>query len=185
MQTLRFLSGNPFKIEEVKKIMEAINVEVVPVDYKINEIQTIDVPELVHDKCIKAFQRVHRPIFVEHTSLHIGSLNGFPGGLTQVFWDTLKAESVADIFGKTENPEVRATTRIAYCDGRKVHQFEGEILGKISDVPRGNRDFQWDCVFIPNGETETFAEMGDRKNEISMRRRALQKFADFLEAKSR
>jgi XTP/dITP diphosphohydrolase len=180
MQALRFLSGNHFKIAEVEAIMKSINVSVVPVDFKINEIQTIDLSALVHDKCIKAFQKVHRPIFVEHTSLQIGALNGFPGGLTQVFWDTLQADSVAEIFGKMASPAVKATTIIAYCDGRKIHQFEGEISGRISDVPRGNRAFQWDCIFIPDGETETFAVMGDRKNEISMRRKALEQFAKYL-----
>lgn len=180
MQVLRFLSGNQYKIDEVRSIMSKIDIEIIAVDYKINEIQTIDVPYLVHDKCIKAFQKVSRPIFVEHTSLHISPLNGFPGGLTQIFWDTLKADKVAEIFGNMADPSVKATTRIAYCDGRKVHQFEGEVQGKISSEPRGSRNFQWDCIFIPDGEKLTFAEMGDKKNEISMRRRALEKFADFL-----
>ncbi len=180
MRTLRFLSGNSHKIKEVKTILSKTDVEIVPVDYKINEIQTIDTPALVRDKCIKAFQRVSRPIFVEHTSLHITPLNGFPGGLTQVFWDSLKADIVTEIFGSMADPSVRATTRIAYCDGKKVHQFEGEISGKISTEPRGNRDFQWDCIFIPDGETQTFAEMGEKKNEISMRRKALEKFSKFL-----
>lgn len=142
MHTMRFLSGNPFKIKEVEDIMAKIDINVVPVGHKINEIQTIDVPELVHDKCIKAFQKVSRPIFVEHTSLHISPLNGFPGGLTQVFWDTLQADRVAEVFGKMPDPAVKATTRIAYCDGKRVHQFEGEILGKISPEPRG------DCTLL-------------------------------------
>lgn len=180
MKDIRFLSGNPFKIKEVEDILSKVDIRIVPVDYKINEIQTIDVPALVHDKCIKAFQRVSRPIFVEHTSLHIASLSGFPGGLTQVFWDTLQADSVSEIFGKLPDPSVKATTRIAFCDGKLVHQFEGEIMGKLSPVPRGNRDFQWDCVFVPDGETKTFAELGEKKNEISMRRKALEKFSDFL-----
>lgn len=180
MRTIRFLSGNPLKIKEVDDIMSKIDIQIVPVDYKINEIQTIDVPALVHDKCIKAFQRVSRPIFVEHTSLHIAPLSGFPGGLTQVFWDTLRADSVAEIFGNLPDPSVKATTRIAYCDGKRVYQFEGEILGRIAPEPRGNRDFQWDCIFVPDGETKTFAELGEKKNEISMRRQALEKFSEFL-----
>lgn len=180
MRDLRFLSGNQFKINEVRTIMSKINIGVISVDHKINEIQTIDVVHLVHDKCIKAFQKVSRPIFVEHTSLHISPLNGFPGGLTQVFWDTLQAVKVAEIFGNMADPSVKATTRIAYCDGKKVHQFEGEVHGRISAEPRGSRDFQWDCIFIPDGEKLTFAEMGERKNDISMRRRALEKFSDFL-----
>ncbi|HIE1052061.1 TPA: non-canonical purine NTP pyrophosphatase, partial [Escherichia coli] len=47
-------------------------------------------------------------------------------------------------------------------------------------VPKGPRDFQWDCIFIPDGESETFAEMGDRKNEISMRKKAFDKFKEYL-----
>jgi XTP/dITP diphosphohydrolase len=180
MQALRFLSGNQHKISEVKAILSKIDIEVISVDHRINEIQTIDVPALVRDKCIKAFYKVSRPIFVEHTSLHISSLNGFPGGLTQVFWDTLKADKVAEMFGRTSDPSVKASTRIAFCDGKRVHQFEGEVSGKIAPEPRGSRDFQWDCIFIPDGESETFAEMGERKNEISMRKRALEVFCSFL-----
>lgn len=180
MHTLRFLSGNKFKIKEVEDIMSKIGVAIVPVGHKISEIQTIDVAALVHDKCIKAFKKVNRPIFVEHTSLHISSLGGFPGGLTQVFWDTLQADKVSETFGRMDDASVKATTRIAFCDGRKVHQFEGEVWGKIAPEPRGDRSFQWDCVFIPDGEKETFAEMGNRKNDISMRKHALHVFSDFL-----
>jgi XTP/dITP diphosphohydrolase len=35
-------------------------------------------------------------------------------------------------------------------------------------------------VFIPEGSKKTFAEMGARKNEISMRKKALDQFAAFL-----
>ncbi|WP_268870415.1 MULTISPECIES: non-canonical purine NTP pyrophosphatase [Halopseudomonas] len=40
--------------------------------------------------------------------------------------------------------------------------------------------FQWDCVFVPNGHIQTFAEMGEAKDEISMRRKALDQFAAYL-----
>ena len=74
----------------------------------------------------------------------------------------------------------KAKTTIAYCDGLNIYNFEGEIPGLIVSPPRGSRDFQWDCVFQPVGHTMTFAEMGEKKNEISMRRIALDKFADYL-----
>ncbi len=87
---IRFLSSNPFKISEVKAMLTPV--EIVPVPLKIEEIQTTDVRALVRDKCIKAFQQVRHPLFVEHTGLRIGALNGFPDGLTQIFWDTIKAD---------------------------------------------------------------------------------------------
>ena len=73
-----------------------------------------------------------------------------------------------------------AKTIIGYCDGRNLHYFEGAIDGNIPDKPSGKRDFQWDCAFIPKGTTETFSDMGDQKNKISMRRKALDSFYKFL-----
>ena len=77
-----------------------------------------------------------------------------------------------------------AKTIVAFCDGKRIKLFEGEISGRIVSEPRGNRDFQWDCVFQPNGYNETFAEMGEKKNGISMRKIALEKLKKYLEGKN-
>jgi len=178
---IRFLSSNPHKIEEIVTILEPVDVEVVPVSSKIDEIQTADVQALVRDKCIKAFQEVGRPLFVEHTGLKIKALNDFPGGLTQIFWDTIQADRFSELFGNTRKSVVVAETLIGFCDGRCFHYFKGRVSGTIPQKPRGDRAFQWDCVFVPKNSTKTFAEMGPKKkNKISMRKKALDKFAKFL-----
>ena len=178
--SIRFISANSFKIAEVRKILEPVGVNITPVELDIRELQTNDVNELVRDKCLKAFHKVKRPLFVEHTGLEIEALNGFPSGLTQLFWDTIKADRVSQLFGCGTNTKVVAKTTICFCDGKKLHIFDGSVDGFISHAPRGSRLFQWDCVFIPSGYEQTFAEMGERKNEISMRRLALEKFGDYL-----
>lgn len=177
MMKIRFLSKNKHKIEEATAILRGVGVEVIPVHFAIDELQSEDTEKIVRDKVLRAFHKLGHPLFVEQTGLFLEQLNGFPGGLTQVFWDTLLADRVSELFG---NGPVVAKTRIGYCDGRRVHQFEGEIKGTISPVPQGSRDFQWDCIFVPDGLTETFAEMGARKNEISMRKLALDAFAEHL-----
>ncbi|MGB5965455.1 MAG: non-canonical purine NTP pyrophosphatase [Sulfurimonadaceae bacterium] len=175
---IRFVTNNPYKLKEVKSMIDAA--EIVAAKLKIEEIQTDDVEKLVKDKLLKAFKKVGRPVFVEHTGLYLESLNSFPGGLTQIFWDKLKAEKFSKLLGTLETTKAIAKTTIGYCDGKKIHFFEGEIAGKISPEPRGERDFQWDCVFIPDGEEMTFAELGDRKNDISMRQIAFEKFNEYL-----
>jgi XTP/dITP diphosphohydrolase len=176
---LRFLSSNPSKIAEARAILSPAGFELICVEKKLEEIQSGNVELLVRDKCIRAFRLIGRPVFVEHTGLYIEALNGFPGGLTQIFWDTLGAERVSELFGGAGDGRVVARTRIGYCDGRCVHQFEGEVSGSLAPQPRGDPS-QWDCVFIPEGSEETLAEMGERKNEISMRRKALDEFAAYL-----
>ncbi|WP_076587984.1 non-canonical purine NTP pyrophosphatase [Vibrio ostreicida] len=177
---LRFITKNDCKIKEVGKLLSGSGVEVVAAKHSINEIQTDDVELLIKDKLLKAFKIVGRPVFVEHTGLYIDNLNEFPGGLTQIFWDKLKADKFTTLFGTGNNTKVIAKTIIGYCDSMKIHTFKGEINGKIAPEPKGDREFQWDCIFIPEGQHSTFSEMGDKKNDISMRKLAFDKFKEFL-----
>ena len=177
---IRFLSSNEFKINETKTLFENSNFEIIPLNIKIEELQSRDESKLVKDKLLKAFKKNGRPIFVEHTGLYLEELNQMPGGLTQIFWDSLGHEKFCKIYGNLKDSKAVAKTLIGYCDGFKLHFFEGAISGKISSEPRGNTDFQWDCVFIPDGQTHTFAELGDKKNEISMRKKAIDEFINFL-----
>lgn len=177
---IRFITSNKFKAEEAKEILANADINVIRIEKDIEELQTKNTHNLVKDKVLKAFNDIRRPLFVEHTGLYLEYLNGFPGGLTQIFWDTLKEDKFSKIFGNTENNKASAKTVIGFCDGYEIYFFEGKIKGKISNIPKGNTDFQWDCVFIPEGYNKTFSELGDQKNEISMRRQALDKFSDFL-----
>ena len=137
--------------------------------------------EIVSDKALKAFSEIGRPVLVEQTGLLIKDFGNLPGGLTQIFWDSLKADKFSKIFSNIGSAEVTAKTVLAFCDGKHIHTFEGEIEGHIVYPPKGNKDFQWDCVFEPVGYNQTFAELGDQKNNISMRKIALEKFRTHLE----
>jgi len=176
---LYFVSKNPHKQEEARDILSPTGISV-KADYSaIDELQTIDTVALVRDKALKAFQKIGRPLFVEHTGLYLDMLGGFPGGLTQIFWDSLKKERFAQLFS-SESEKARAKTYVGYVDGQRIYVFEAEVPGKIVS-PRVDHGFQWDCVFVPDGHEQTFSEMGAKKNEISMRRLALNRLRVFLE----
>jgi XTP/dITP diphosphohydrolase len=174
---LRFVSRNQHKLDEAKKILAPLGVSVTATLYTIEELQTNNTDRLVKDKALKAFRHLGEPVFVEHTGLYLDELNGLPGGLTQIFWDTLEADRFSELFGQKGHNRVLARTVIAYIDGKRVYLFSGEVGGTITCPPRGTKDFQWDCVFVPDGHDKTFAEMGDAKNCISMRKKALDQFA--------
>jgi XTP/dITP diphosphohydrolase len=178
---IRFLSSNKFKIAEVKAILEPVGVSIVAAPKEINELQTEDVEVLVRDKVIRAFEAVGRPVFVEHTGLQLPGFNDLPGGLTRIFWDRLQADAFVALVDGLRCRDVIARTTIGYCDARRIHFFQGTVRGVVATSPAGSRDFQWDCIFVPEGHSATFAEMGmEEKNKISMRRQALNEFADFL-----
>ncbi|HEY6914902.1 MAG TPA: non-canonical purine NTP pyrophosphatase, partial [Paludibacter sp.] len=146
---IRLATGNSYKVEETMEILKGCKINIIPYDLKIEELQTLDVHKLVRDKLLKAFSKIGRPLIVEHTGLYIKYLNDFPGGLTQIFWDSLQADKFAEIVGNLKDTTAMAKTVIGFCDGEQIYFFEGEVEGKISNNPLGSRDFQWDCVFIP------------------------------------
>jgi len=54
--------------------------------------------------------------------------------------------------------------------------------GAIIDAPRGANGFGYDPIFVPDGESRTFAEMSsEEKNKISHRARALAKALEFVQ----
>lgn len=178
--TIRFISGNKHKLQEANEILSNPKIKLILTTLKIEELQTENTENLIRDKILKAYKVVRRPLIVEHTGLYLKYLNDFPGGLTQIFWDKLQADKFSELFGKTKLNKVLAKTVIGYCDGKMIKLFSGEISGKISQTPKGNKNFQWDCVFIPDNYTKTFAELGKAKNKISMRKIAFEKFEMYL-----
>ena len=59
--------------------------------------------------------------------------------------------------------------------------FEGACEGRILDEPKGCEGFGYDPVFVPEGESQTFAELAaEVKNRISHRARAMQKALAWL-----
>ena len=67
---------------------------------------------------------------------------------------------------------------IAWPDGEEA-VFEGEVRGRLSFPPRGERGFGYDPIFIPDGHNITFGEMDPaRKHEMSHRADAFRKLKD-------
>jgi len=75
-------------------------------------------------------------------------------------WNTLGSRFVAET--NSANQKVVAKAVVAYCNGMVVKTFVGETTGTLTSEPRGNRDFYWDTIFIPENSNETYAEIADK-----------------------
>ena len=72
-----FVSSNKFKLQEVQEILNSENIRILPVELKINEIQSDNMEEIVTDKALKAFQEIGRHVLVEQTGLLIKDFGKF------------------------------------------------------------------------------------------------------------
>jgi inosine triphosphate pyrophosphatase len=178
---LYFITGNKNKFSEVSAILP--NVEQLDID--LPEIQNIDAKEIIRAKLLEVLNYKQAEFIVEDTSLYFDCLNGLPGPLIKWFMETIGNEGLFNIVEKLGNNRAEAKTIIGYARSpNEIYYFEGSIKGTIIS-PVGRFGFGWDPIFQPNGFSKSFAYMTkEEKNEISMRRIALNKLKEFMEAKN-
>lgn len=170
-----FVTSNLNKLREAQDIL-GFDLEQVDVD--LAEIQSLDVKEVCEDKARKAYEILHKPVMVEDTGLYVEAWDGFPGALIK--WMEKHMGNSGICSALAEERRCTARTCVTIYDGKEIRNFIGEIRGKVADNPKGNSNFGWDPIFIPEGYEKSFAEI-DNKDEISMRSRALAKMAEYFD----
>lgn len=175
---LYFITGNAGKAKYLSDYFH------IPVEHKkldLVEIQSLNLKEIVEDKAKRAYEMVKSPVIVEDVSLTFKGLKKLPGPLIKWFLETLGNDGLISLVDSLNTREAVAEVEFALCDEEGVHTFGGSIEGSISETPRGEMGFGWDPIFIPNGYSETWAEMDDNeKHATSMRKIALEKLKGYL-----
>ena len=178
---LEFITGNDKKFKEVTKLLAPIKINQKNID--LIEIQSLDAKEVVKHKIIEAQKHHVGEFVIEDESIDFESLNGFPGPLFKFMVNSIGRTKLFEICAHFNNTNTQARAIIGYSNGKETKFFEGIIKGKIV-APKGESTVGWDPIFIPEGYTQTFAEMGkEEKNKISHRSIAFNKFKKWYEEK--
>jgi len=124
--------------------------------------------------------------FADDTGLEVDALDGKPGVYSARYAgeNASYEQNVDKLLQQMEGIDKRKArfrTVVSLVMEGKEYLFEGAIEGKIIHERKGSGGFGYDPVFVPDGYTQTFAEMNaNMKNSISHRAKAIQKLADFL-----
>ncbi len=176
---LEVATTNRNKLDEFRRILP--DIEIVGVKLDIEEIQSLDPYKVVERKAIEAYKaNDYNPILVEETSLALRGLGGRPGAYIKDFCEEAEMRRmIAEGWLNGRDRAALAKVLIAVYDGAEVQIREGNTAGAIAETLRGANGFGWDDMFIPDGETRTFAEMSDgEKDHLNMRRKALEALRD-------
>lgn len=175
MKHIILVTGNAHKLKEWQAIMPA-DITLESRDLDLPEIQSIDPLEIVADKARRAYEAIGQPVVVEDVSAELVKLNGLPGPFVKFFNKALGGDALYQLAGRRDGEKAIVSCSIAYYDGEKLLTVRGDVPGSVV-APRGESDFGFDIVFVPEGETQTYAEMPeDKKNALSHRRRAIELF---------
>ena len=180
---------NKHKIDEISKIL--------PENYRIKSLQDLgfegelkETGETLEANALQKVRQIAVPYDVDaiadDTGLEVAALNGAPGVFSARYAgeDASYEDNVQKLLEEMKNVENRQAqfrTVVAYSKGNEEITVSGEIKGHITTEPRGSGGFGYDSVFVPEGYTQTFAEMSEsEKNKISHRAVALQKLKSVI-----
>ena len=189
MKNIVFATNNKNKLQEIRAIAGE--------EYHILSLSEInchdDIPEtaatLEGNALIKARwvkDKYGYDCFADDTGLEVDALDGRPGVYSARYAgeDCNSERNIDKLLCELADKSDRNAhfrTVIALIEGDEVHEFEGRIDGTITTSRHGEGGFGYDKVFVPAGESRTFADMkAEEKNAISHRAKATEKLIAFL-----
>jgi XTP/dITP diphosphohydrolase len=126
-------------------------------------------------------------VLSDDSGLEVDALGGAPGVWSSSFGGEegnhrLNNERlIREMAGNSDRSARFRCTMVLARNGEEVANFSGAVEGGIIQVPRGTQGFGYDPLFIPEGFSETFSELGEEvKNSLSHRARALAQAVAFL-----
>ena len=179
-----FVSTNDQKIEEMKDYLRllneksTINIDLGIVRHDVKEILHPDIEEIVKSKVLEAYRHTGFPCLVEHGGLFMKDLPGLPGGIGKIIWQAV-GDRMCSFLQEGDSREATAVSVVGYCDGRRIHTFRGETKGEVATKARGDYACNWDPIFIPEGESQTYGEMGPVKKRATSQ--SIKAFDAFLQ----
>ena len=182
---LIFATHNQHKVEELKKLLPS-NISILSLtDINCHEEIEETGTTLEENAKLKANFIKYKyglDCFADDSGLEVDALGGSPGVYSARYAGDKKnnEDNIKKIWEELSNKEstkAQFRTVIASSFGSKTTIYEGKVIGNLIFEKRGNHGFGYDPIFIPEGYTKTFAELGDTvKNKISHRALATQKF---------
>ena len=189
MKKFVFATNNAHKLEEVKALLSD-KIEL----HSMNDIKcSADIPEtettLEGNALLKAryiYEKYHINCFADDTGLEVEALNGAPGVYSARYAgeehnSEANMKKLLHELEGVQNRKAQFRAIFSLIIEGKEHLFEGIVKGEIIKQRKGNAGFGYDPIFVPEGYTQTFAEMGsEEKNKISHRAKAVGKLCKFL-----
>lgn len=195
MKQLLLGTRNPGKVKEITTILEGSG-------WSFTSLQQFPaVGPAVEDASTYAENAILKARFyaaatgllalADDSGLEVSALDGAPGvysaryageGASDADRRQLLLSELSKLDAADRRARFVAAVAIARPDGEVLHLSEATCEGTIIFEPRGAGGFGYDPLFIPDGYTQTFAELlDDIKNLISHRAKALMQTRDSLD----
>ncbi len=200
-RTLVLATGNPGKVRELGLILERSGVASVTVaDLRIEAPTVLESGrsylENAVAKAVAYAAATGLPALADDSGLEVDALGGAPGVDSAYYGgpgmvddrqrNAMLLRAIEGIARGRRGARFRSTIVVAEPGGASIAR-EGVLEGRITLAPRGDNGFGYDPIFELTGELadgRTLAEMGEEKQAISHRTRALHAMIEALTART-
>ena len=180
---------NAHKLEEIRAIFDFQGLKV------LSAFDFPEIPDVIEDgdtlesnaikKAVEIAKATNCWAMADDSGLEVAALGGAPGIYSARYagehcsYSDNNEKLLRELTDKTDR-SAQFRTVIALSDPEgSVKTVSGKCPGRIIEELRGTNGFGYDPLFVPEGYTETFAQLSSEiKNRISHRARALQKAHD-------
>jgi XTP/dITP diphosphohydrolase len=187
-QKLVLATHNPGKVDEMVELLRPYGVAVVSagaLGLKVPEETGATCRANAILKARAASEATGLPALADDSGLEVTALGGAPGVHTADLagperdW-MLAMRRINQQLGDSADRSARFVSVLALVwPDHHLEVVEGEVRGTLVWPPRGDVGWGFDPVFVPAGETRSFAEMGQaEKNARSHRADAFRKLVD-------
>ena len=109
----------------------------------------------------------------EDSGIELSALDGAPGVHSARWAEDGVARALEELAGETDRRARYVCELVALSPDGEERRGTGRLEGTIAPEPRGDEGFGYDPIFVPDGETQTVAELGNAwKRKHSHRARA-------------
>jgi len=190
--TIWIATGNAGKVREFKDLLPGHEV------FSLQDAKSYSAPpengkSFEENARIKAksFKSVKTDVWVigEDSGLEVEGLGNMPGIFSARYAgdnardieNTSKVLKMLTIRSPSNRKAQFRTVMIAFDPSGVEHKFEGILKGEIATDMRGTSGFGYDPIFVPEGLTQTLAELTPQeKNKISHRASAIRQLIEKL-----
>lgn len=188
---------NPDKLKEIQSLLEGFPYEVISADQAGATEDIVEDGATLEENALKkaryVAEKTHQWTVADDTGLFIDALGGRPG-IYAGRWagasasaERIMSHTLSQLAGvESEKRTARFESVVALVAPSGAHYFFREIVrGYILEEPRGGKieKLPYAALFVPEGESLTYAEMPlSKKNIISHRAKAFAELRNFLES---
>lgn len=159
MKQVHLLTGNPDKIKAANLIFNKHNIEVLPLELDIPEIQATTSVEIARHMAEQAHKLTGKPTIREDHSFFVKEL-GFPGPFMAYADKTIDNDHLLKILATLDSREAYFELGAAYVDENGIiNEFSYQVPIVMSEEARGIEKLRWERLMMLPGDTKTFAEL--------------------------